>query len=441
MISHHIVDGKEYKSIKLPKGTILFRGLHYGETSNYKTLFADLVGTRKGSAFIIAPTMNVFFYPVPYVSDTVNIYNLHTIYVTQYDIDLLLLVKPSTLSRSNITEYTIKDELITPCDNIGKLDKCGNEMTDDPCLTEKIFKVLPQIDGYIGLDENDAALFNKKYADFVLKYKRHDLAKQILSSIITNSRGISGIPEIVIHPLRFRQEDCHIIRRRFYNIQTVIDYCIDNRAMFNFFPLLYFTDTNVFTFNQLGKLDRLKNRDQFKIPPLYENINRVFDKMLNNGYKINNKIYKVLVDIRTGFYVLEQNKKNTINRHLTHKRTQNILDYNIPNIDSYIVKPNNDPLLNTLVSIHTYPDLLLLDLNANGYGMKKRLAFDRKNKKNYVYRYYIDKVLNRPDLDKYNNLRRKRVNITQKRALNSLLFTLPDVNVDDLEDISSVESI
>jgi hypothetical protein len=67
--------------------------------------------------------MNVFFYPVPYVSDVVNVYNIHTMYITQYDIELIMLVSPSLISRGNkdIIDPTLSP--ITTCSRISEFDK------------------------------------------------------------------------------------------------------------------------------------------------------------------------------------------------------------------------------------------------------------------------------------------------------------------------------
>ena len=72
-IIHKGKSKKEFQTIKIPRGTVLFRGLSFENKKNYSSLFNDLIGIRDGPRYKISPTMNVFFYPVPYVSDVVNI--------------------------------------------------------------------------------------------------------------------------------------------------------------------------------------------------------------------------------------------------------------------------------------------------------------------------------------------------------------------------------
>lgn len=397
--------------------------------------------------------MNVFFYPVPYVSDTVSIYNVHTVYITQYDIELIILISPSTISRGNKDILDPKNSPIVTCNRISDYDKCGYKMSDDdPCLTDIILRRFPHIDGYIGLAEQDVALFNKKYKDLVNKYNRHDMIKQIIPSIITNIRELSGIPEIVIHPLRFRHQDCFRIPGRFYNSEQIVKYCIKNRAQYNYFPLLYFTNNGTFTFNDLkdmknieliSKSVRLLNNSP--IPQIYEDINNIFSKMLEEGYKVNNILYKVYIDVRTGFYRVFIDKKTNNNRYTRKKVLRKYKDNDFEGyLDTYIVKPNNDPRINTIIESHkNYMEYLPADLNANGFSIKKKLVFDRKNKNNFILNYHIDKVLDRPDLEKYRNMHKRIKNITQKNTKNSSIYSsliLNGFSPNNFNDISSINS-
>ena len=101
MIKNYSFKGTPFKTIIIPKGTVLFRGINYDKGSNYMSIFNDLVGLPGGQYYGIDPNMNVFFYPVPYVSDSVKLYDIHMMYITQYDIELLLLLKPSDITRGH----------------------------------------------------------------------------------------------------------------------------------------------------------------------------------------------------------------------------------------------------------------------------------------------------------------------------------------------------
>jgi len=455
-IIHKGKSKKEFQTIKIPRGTILFRGLSFENKNNYCSLFNDLIGIRDGPRYKIAPTMNVFFYPVPYVSDVVNVYNIHTMYITQYNIELIMLVSPSLISRGNkdIIDPTLSP--ITTCSRISEFDKCGYKMSDDdPCVTEIILKRFPHIDGYIGLAGQDIALINKKYKDIIDKTGNIDIIKQIIPSIITNSRGLSGIPEIVIHPLRFRHDECHILKKQFRNSGDIVKYCILYRAQYNFFPLLYFTNNGIFTFNDLKDDDTIdliaksvRLYDPVIIPKVYQNINKIFSKMLTeDGYKINNIIYRVFIDRRTGFY-RASNKlldlEEIINKRSTYKKMVTKSIDNVNHLDSYIIKPNNSEINTILSTYKEYIDKYLLEnCYMNGYSLKKKLVFDRKNKNKFVYNYYIDKMSDRPDLEKYSIIREKNKNITRKK-INSDFSTglkLDGFIPNNIDNVSSVDSL
>jgi hypothetical protein len=435
MIKKYKLEGKEFQTVIIPRGTILFRGIHFENKHKYDKIFSDIIGIHDGHAPSIAPTMNVFFYPVPYVSDVVDIFNIHIMYITQYDIELMLLVSPSTISRNDIYEMNPNKDEIALCSNISDTDKCGFKMsTSDPCLTDIVRRRFPQIDGYIAIAKGDAETFSLKFKNMTDVYERYNLAKQMLSSIITDYRGVEGIPEIVIHPLRFREQDCFRIRDRFYNSERIVKYCVENRALYNYFPLLYFTNKGVYTLNDLKSDDIIsdislntRHINTKAIPDLYENINSIFSAMLTKeGYKIKNIVYKAFVDKRTGFYkVYVESTSKKINKYTKRNKgnkTYKSIKHNFKDdafegyLNTYIIKPINDPRLNTVVS--SYDDYMrdfIKDLGANGYSAKKALVFDRGAKDKFAYKYYIDKVIDRPDLAEYKNMRRRKKNITNKQ--------------------------
>lgn len=456
MIKTYTFKGTSFQTIIIPKGTVLFRGINYDTASNYMTIFNDLVGFPGSQYYKIDPNMNVFFYPVPYVSDSVKIYDIHILYITQYDIELLLLVEPSDMSRSNKETSKYKD-IFTTCTNLGLKNKCGQDMNpNDPCFTYDMLKQFPQIDGYIGIAEQDTELLTKKYKDMLLKYENTDKIKQIIPSIVSNSRGVISIPEIVIHPLRFRYDECYLIPERFYGPERVIKYCINNRAQYNFFPLLYFSNNCIYTFTDLkdrSKIDNFINKNnqyQKGLPKLYEYIDNTLNKMFNKGYLVNNTIFRTYVDTRTGFYRIFINRDTNIKRNNTRKKIlRNFKDDTFEGyLDSYIIKNNNDPLVNTIISsyknyINNYGISLMDDLNTHGYSAKKKLVLNRGNKHNFIYKYYIDKVFERPDLKEYQNYRRRRKNITNKQTSNyfNTILKFNGLNLNDLDNISSISSV
>lgn len=450
-----------FQTITIPKGTVLFRGLNFDKGSDFTSIFHDFIGYSGSQYYGIDPNMNVFFYPVPYVVDSVNIYDIHMIYLTQYDIELFLMIKPSDISRGNKDNDLYKD-IFTTCSNLGDTNKCGQLTSKiDPCFTEKFLTTYPQIGGYIGIAEQDAAIFQIKYKDMLLNNNNIDKIKQILPGIVSNSRDIISIPEIVIHPLRFRYDNCYLVPGRFYNPSRIIKYCVENRAKYNFFPLLYFTNIGIYTlnsfniedynliFNMIGE-SKVKKLTKSQ---LYKNVDEVFSKMLDEGYKINDINYKVFVDNRTGFYrALFKEQQSNNKRPNTRKRVfRNFKDDTFEGyIDSYIVKPNGNSEVNTILSLYTdyinkymHCTNLMNTLENNGYSVNKQYFLDRGDPKKIICNYYIDKVLDRPDLKIYTNRRKIRDNITRKRLNNHINKSLSiyRLNSEELKNIASVDSI
>ena len=135
--TYTLSNNSEFKTITIPKGTLLFRGITFTQDTpnEYVTEFFN-----KG--FCIPPTKNSYFYPAPYAGIGVNPFNVYILYSTNYDLELLLLIKPSTQFKSNSSEQnTSSEELVTICNNISKIDTCGGKMSyDDICFTEVFIK-------------------------------------------------------------------------------------------------------------------------------------------------------------------------------------------------------------------------------------------------------------------------------------------------------------
>ena len=171
--NYTLEDGSEFKTITIPKGTVLFHGLTLDKDDNgiinFKELFYNNYGFPIKYGYAIEPTRNVFFYPVPYVASTVEFFNVHIMYLTNYDLELLLMIRPSEMSREVTRDPTIKIKLVKICEDISKNDLCGFEMSDydsscneayfqgtwkDPCFTNYCMKNYKNIDGYIAIAEH-----------------------------------------------------------------------------------------------------------------------------------------------------------------------------------------------------------------------------------------------------------------------------------------------
>ena len=494
MIKTIKINGNKYHTITIPKGTVLFRGINIEDSKRYHTIFNDLIGYQGDKYFSISSIMNVFFYPVPYISDSVNIYNLHVMYITQYDIEVLLMIKPSEITRANKYKNSKYEDVITTCSNISEKDNCGFNMSNiDPCFTDLIINNYPHIDGYITIAEQDASMFKRKYKNIIEKYKNTEKASHILPGIVANSREIQSIPEIVLHPLRFKYKDCFVIREHFSSPESYVKYCVNNRAQYNFFPLLYFTSDNIYTINDLAKLDNIKNiinsqrvynsgkllnkeqllnSDNSTLPVIYENINTVFRKMLTtDGYTINGIQYNIGIYSELGLYkvFIQKNRDNGKNRknrkngengrdnmnrqnNLTNNYTRSRKKINrtfkddgfMGYINTSISFPSNPSLNKLHVTHEEYIDNYLDTLYKNGYSVKKHFKLNRGDPNTLIFDYYVDKVIDRPDLQKYSIIRSQKYNKTYKNIINrhkQLMRNYDGFDDDDLNEMSSVNSI
>jgi hypothetical protein len=172
----------DYETTILPKGTILFRG--FDSTS---TLTSDFAGILNEDKFCLRENFNVFFYPFPFVSDTVKPYKYMTIYVTTRDVKILNLILPS---KFNHGQRTHNRGGIVSCDSIN----VGCNVVGfhyDPCINYT--KVPYDVTGMLAISPIDARqlkllrrIFEKWSNKYFATYK--------------DSRGAVGVPEIVLHP-------------------------------------------------------------------------------------------------------------------------------------------------------------------------------------------------------------------------------------------------
>jgi hypothetical protein len=177
----------EYETIVIPKGTLLFRGI-----DSVESLLNDFAGIRKGNTnqFCLTANYNVFFYPFPFVANSVNEdYESIVVFVTSRDLKLINLILPSKFHRAD--RDTGKGGIIT----CNKVDMgCGMKGHEfDPCVNYD--EISTDVSGIIAIAEGDARTlkdmkeeFEKWNGKYFTSYK--------------DSRGVVGVPEFILHPLR-----------------------------------------------------------------------------------------------------------------------------------------------------------------------------------------------------------------------------------------------
>jgi len=171
----------------IPKGTLLFRIVENPDDDLRGVKLDD--GTR-----CLTPNYNVFFYPNPfmgnYALDTHLQVGQQTMYVYKLkkDIKVISLINPSKYSRRTKNE---KGTFIKRCSTVkqGCLPKKGSVY--DPCLSDTMLKNYPDIVGVISIAMEDNKRASRRVTQKLKKYFKKS----------TDSRGFSGVPELMIHPL------------------------------------------------------------------------------------------------------------------------------------------------------------------------------------------------------------------------------------------------
>jgi len=183
----------------IPKNTLLFRAT--GAPEN------DLRGfpLDDGSRCII-PNSNVFFYPNPFTASktfgkwlqqSAKMY----VYVLNNDVRVINLINPSKYTRG--TKST-KRNFIKKCSLVPKGCMPNSLLAQDPCLSDTMVKKYPDVVGMIAIAYSDSVRLKrslKKTQKNILKYFK----------MAGDSRGTTGIPELILHPLTRRPSKQMII--------------------------------------------------------------------------------------------------------------------------------------------------------------------------------------------------------------------------------------
>jgi hypothetical protein len=289
-------------------------------------------------------------------------------------------------------------------------------------------KDFPHILGFIGIDKRDLASFLAQYTSYI-NYDMKSHISQILGSILSNERGLIGVPEIAIHPLHLRRSDKYWIKKgNMKTMQNYISYIHFNRAEYNFSPLLYITKNRIFSFDEFKDFsiyEKLINTDVLDYPidkDLFENLNLVMKGLLTNGFRINGYKYNAHTDKKTGFYRVKNiGMRNTRRRFNTTLNTFDPETMNRQNFPlQYDILPNNmtrGEMIGMSESGQQLPDSENL-LNRYGLSLSPEYVFDKGD---YVKKYRVDTVFPRHELGPYSRYK-NNVKTRKKKNSNSLLL-------------------
>lgn len=231
----------------VPKGTLLFR-----TAERYDT---DFTGVPLNGESCIPPQYNVFFYFNPFAVESVHWYDFikdMRVYETTQDTKVVLLLKPSKMTRGDSRNKTKKSILI-PCSKTRKACVKGRDY--DPCFSESFLKKHPDVLGYMGMARKDA----QQLRDAMKTSLKH-VVKYI--QLAEDERGFKGTPEVVLYPLRKRNfEDIMIkdkdgfVKNHDFNFRYIKTLSRERKELVDFMEkhTVQNPDTGFFTYKEKSK--------------------------------------------------------------------------------------------------------------------------------------------------------------------------------------------
>jgi hypothetical protein len=456
--------GKTFETITIPKGTILFHGIekktYHREYFEYftgrPTPRIDEYSGVKYNIFTVSPHSQMFFYPAPYASDAVNRFNIHMLCYTQYELELMLLVLPSNDSREEYPSGDPLTDAYVTCNILSETDSCGFEMDNqNPCFTQATMELLPHLNGYIAISGTDAGAFRTKMAASMRAHNKSFLANS-LPLVISNSRNIQSVPEIAIHPLYRRDQNCLEFSPQRIN-NDFKHYIVKNKKSYAIYPLYIFSDNGVLSLNDFLQSDYhtlsnfLKSNENaiYAQRSLYKHLQTfIMAAFEPDGYTYtpaqvssgfnedytqpNNQIMRISIDSRTGFYILDSESvaAHNLPQNITYNariHSNFIIPFTMPaNSKAYI----RAHLTRNLPHLKAYfkRDPLIYEANLEAFFNRLKTAgingrpyvFSKGDTEKYVRGYHLEEMMD--NVRQYNQTsrhRRRRVGGTRRRGSKS----------------------
>ena len=399
--TYTLESGQSFKTFTIPAGTVLFRGINISP-ENREEFMREFFNA--GSC--VPPTKLVYFYPAPYAGLAVNKFNVYIMYTLNYDIELLLLIKPATQFKSDGSEEDPSSvNLLTLCTKLSSKNACDRKVSpDDPCLTPEFITSFPHILGYIGIDAGDADRFGLIYRGMV-RHKMTDRIIQILPSLVENIRGLNAVPEIAIHPLHLRMNYKVIFKYNFSQPDARMKGLHRYRARYNYVPLLYITGKRTYALEELfdsSLVDEIIDAPQveFITGDVFAQQEMVMKAFLGEGYVVNGKRMKLFIDPRTGFYTFANPNRRVKPEPMAE---DDFIEYEWPHEESTTTRLQysvfEDP---EYIKRHNLNDEWALELRERSFNstlksLEKTIVFDKGQ---YRKQYRLSNVFPRPDLGK-----------------------------------------
>jgi hypothetical protein len=342
-------NGKQFSVVTLPKGTVLFHGFQgdYSGYANESKIMTELFGDYNDSGWHCTTNhTQKFFYPAPFMGDIVYKFQIYGIYILNYDVNLVSFVLPD---KSLHSDHGSLQSATIRCSHIAEKDECGmNFKSADHCLTPILLKEHPDIHGYIAIPNTDGILYKSAFYS-QLKNAYPNYTSMTTPMVVSNSKGLVAIPEIVLHPYHVRTRSMRLVSPRV--MDDPIGYTLANISQLNYVPIMFFNESHTFSFLDLAdKKSRYKllsvERDlsDKAITPLQQRLKIFIDAALAPaGVKIHDMVLKFTIDLRTGFYTAKYIAFNASNTEVLNikifKENEEGADY-----ENYDIIPFSYPI-------------------------------------------------------------------------------------------------
>lgn len=408
-----------YETVVIPKGTLLFRS-----TNSVADLTKDFAGIpQPGNSYCLFPNFNVFFYPYPFVSESVQKYDYTCIFVLNNDVKLINLIQPSPFTR--------KDRLdskggIVSCDKVDFKGCTTYGKVYDPCIDFEKVKD-KDIVGMIAIAHEDAKTLKKLLTNINSnnsnnsRKSHREIYYNSYYKLYKDARHLIGVPEIILYP---RKE---IIKDNYTEtIKEFSEWISTNEKSFNY------------------SLFRMVNGSS-ELQTLMESL------MSEGGYDLFDEKYKIAINKETGFFQLLNFTDKTVpldhDNNLSEKHNEfKFVSANLEELDAVngiqLIKAiqewsakNNDaaPLILDDLELTKVPDLppnvLSLSLSGNKLNSLENLPKSLKIldvQSNNVGNNTVLKIDNLPNTLEY--LKISNNNIQNITHLPSSLIKLEAIN-------------
>ena len=182
---------------------------------------------------------------------------------------------------------------------------------NNPCATAEVLRILPSLNGHIGIAGTDASSFRVKLAR-AMRADRPELLKDTLPFLIANSRGTIAVPEIAIHSIFRRDQICIELDRRVEN-SFRSNTMRRKRNSYAFYPLICASDQGIVSFKtflqydiiDMGQFWTIDEDNMAAKRPLYNYLREFVEAALSpEGYSLDGEQIYMTIDVRTGFYCI-----------------------------------------------------------------------------------------------------------------------------------------